>query len=194
MKMHRVSILVACVASLSLAAFAQERGRDAGTRTFRASISGTCSNKDDFSFTGTPAALAPGGALRIYCQVTGNSSFGRYDANILAEEQLAGQCTAHGASGFLANVKGYIAILTFENGDQLFLQGSTGSECLTPLGVPAPGQGTLSVIGGTGRFQGATGSVNHNLTPIALAFSVIPGSDGFISAFSGTYDGSVNLN
>ena len=193
MKMYRVSILVACLALLSAAAFAEEKDRDSDTKTFRASIAGTCSNKDDFSFTGTPAALAPGGALRIYCQVTGNSSFGQYHANILAEEQLVGQCTANGASGFLADVKGYIAILTFENGEQLFLQGNAGSECLTPPGVPAPGQGTLSVAGGTGRFQGATGSINHHLTPVALAFSVIPGSDGFISAFSGTYDGSINL-
>jgi hypothetical protein len=183
MTMQKLALAVACAASLTSAAFAEP---------FNAGIGGVCSNKDDLSFTGTPAAVAPGGALRIYCQVSGQSSFGSYHANILAELQVTGACTANGAPGFQTKAVGYIAILTYKNGEQLFLQGTTGEECLTPPGVPAPGKATLSVIGGTGRFRDATGTLSHDFNPIALAFSAIPGG-GFISAFSGTYEGTVVL-
>src|SRR5205807_3760921 len=138
--------------------------------------------------------LAPGGALRIYCVVAGNSTQGHYAAQILAEEQLtANPCTQPGGVGGLeAVVKGYVFVLSFAaTEDQLFLKlGSGGAECLTPPGVAAPGQATLNVIGGTGRYEGATGTIVNIINPIALAFSAL-GGDGFISAFCGTLDGFI---
>jgi len=49
--------------------------------------------------------------------------------------------------------------LTAANGDQLFLKGDDGKEA-----GPASAAGTLRVIGGTGRFEGATGGMKYVLT------------------------------
>lgn len=58
-----------------------------------------------------------------------------------------------------------VSMLTAANGDQLFLT-------MTGRGIDAThGQGTLTVVGGTGRFQGATGSFEQTIT-----FAVAPGS------------------
>src|SRR5262249_11776743 len=46
-----------------------DRSHDSVSEAFHAKIGGTCTNKDDFSFTGIPAGLVPGSALRIYCVV-----------------------------------------------------------------------------------------------------------------------------
>jgi hypothetical protein len=170
-----------------------------GTQPFRATVTGTCTNKDDFSFTGIPAGLAPGQSLRIHCVVSGRSTHGLFSAQILAELQVTtnGCMTPAGAPGGEAVVKGYVAVLSFAaTEDQLFLRLSPtappGTECLTGPGTPAPGRGTLDVIGGAGRYHGATGSLSHFLNPIALAFSAL-GGDGFLSAFSGSFDGSITL-
>ena len=128
MKMHQLPTVVACAASLCAAVFAQERAAVAphvpGTQPFHASIAGTCTNKDDFSFTGTPAAVAPGGALRIYCVVAGDSTHGRYNAQILTEELVTGNpCTSAGVGGLQAVVKAYVFVLSFTSSvDQLFLR------------------------------------------------------------------------
>jgi hypothetical protein len=49
--------------------------------------------------------------------------------------------------------------LTAANGDQLFLKGDDGRGT-----GPTSAAGTLRVIGGTGRFEGATGSLQFVLT------------------------------
>ena len=200
MKLHRLPIVLVCAASLWVAASAQERPgvipHVSGTQPFHASIAGSCTNKDDFSFTGTPATVAPGGALRIHCVVAGKSTFGQYTAQILAEELVTGNLclTTAGVGGLEAAVKELIVVMSFSaTDDQLFLKlGGAGPECLTPLGTVAVGQATLIVAGGTGRYAGATGSVTNILAPIALAFSAL-GGDGFLSAFSGTLDGFITL-
>jgi hypothetical protein len=195
MKLNRLAIVVGFAASLSGAAFAEEAQKTSlvpGVQPFHANIAGTCTNKDDFSFTATPVGLAPGGALRIHCVVAGNSTQGRYTAQILSELLVtATPCTAPGGvAGLLADAKGFVAVLSFVGtDDQLFLKlGSGGSECLTPPGVVAPGQATLLVTGGTGRYQRATGTLENVFSPIALAFSALEG-DGFLSAYSGALDG-----
>lgn len=54
--------------------------------------------------------------------------------------------------------------LTAANGDQLFLKGDDGHGT-----GPASAAGTLRVTGGTGRFEGATGSLQF-----ALTFAITP--------------------
>ncbi|MBI4907434.1 MAG: hypothetical protein HY820_27660 [Acidobacteria bacterium] len=201
MYLHRLYAIIVCANSLCAAELAQEPRAAlppvSGVQPFRATISGTCTNKDDFSFTGTPAGLAPGQSLRIYCVVAGRSTGGFYTAQILAEEQVSSNpCASPGGPGLEAVVKGYLIVLSFAaSEDQLFLKLSsseTNSQCLTAPGTVAPGKGALDVLGGTGRYQGATGTLSHVITPIALTFSAL-GGDGFLSAFSGTLDGTITL-
>jgi hypothetical protein len=107
-----------------------------------------------------------------------------------------GRATANdvrrGAGGE-AVIKEYVAVLSFAaREDQLFLR-------LSPTAAPGTGvpdgarnavarPGTIDVIGGIGRYRGATGRLSHFLNPIALAFSAL-GGDSFLSAFSGSFDG-----
>lgn len=198
-KLFSVLLGAACFCA---AGFAQVAPRDiqpvSGTQPFSATLSGTCTNKDDFSFTGVPAGLIPGQALRIYCVTAGRSTQGHYTAQILAEEQLTGNpCQSPaGAPGGEAAVRAYLIVLSFAATDeQLFLRlNGSGkyTECLTGPGTTAPGRATLDVIGGTGRYEGAAGTLTNVINPIALAFSAL-GGDGFLSAFSGTLDGFLTL-
>jgi hypothetical protein len=201
MYLHRLHAIALCAISLTAAEPARPSRTAiapvAGTQPFRAAMTGTCTNKDDFSFTGAPAGLAPGQSLRVHCVVAGRSTAGFYTAQILAEEQLsANMCSGPSGPGLEAVVKGYIVVLSFaENEDQLFLKmssGGTGTQCLTAPGTVAPGRGTLEVLGGIGSFQGATGTLDHTIAPIALTFSAL-GGDGFLSALSGTLDGTITL-
>lgn len=183
--------ILVVAASLAQAASAdRDRDRDG----FRAKVAGTCTNKDDFSFTGAATGFYPGGAFRIHCVLTGDSSLGRLDAQILAELRITGDgCSVPGASGLLATVTGYVLVFSLaDTQEQLFLTLKDGSECLTPPGTAGPGTVQLTVTGGTGRFGRAGGTVVNKLAPIALAFSAL-GGDGFVSAFSGTFEGDVVL-
>src|SRR5215813_1941570 len=136
MYLHRLYFFALCASSLCTSALAQQQaaaasGREglaailpvSGEQPFRATVTGTCTNKDDFSFTGLPAGLTPGSSLRIHCVVAGRSTAGFYTAQILAEEQVTpNACTGPGGPGLEAVVKAYIIVLSFADGeDQLFL-------------------------------------------------------------------------
>src|SRR5258708_13670052 len=105
MKLHRLLIVVVCAASLCVAASAQERPavipHVAGIQPFQAGIAGTCTNKDDFSFTGTPAGLAPGLSLRVYCVVAGAPA-GYYSVSA-AVHAGTGACLGAGGEFAIAN-------------------------------------------------------------------------------------------
>lgn len=182
-----------------MAAFGQElspKPRDAhGTQPFHASIAGTCMNKDDFSFTAAPVFNGTTGAFRLQCDLAGDSTHGHVSSRALAEEAFTvTACTQPGgASGVQFPIKGFAMVVTFNAGmDQLILTTSTGGECgsfTTGIGI---GQATFRVLGGTGRFAGATGSVTIGWTDIAAALSAL-GGDGIFAAYSATLDGFITL-
>jgi hypothetical protein len=210
MNIHRLTLLSLCAGALFTAAAQQTMttqehdrpaaiGPAAGAQPFRATVTGACTNKDDFSFTGIPAGLAPGQSLRIFCVVTGRGTHGQFLAHILAEEQVTptGCMTPAGAPGLLAAVKGFVMVISFSaTDDQIYLSlsptAAPGTECLTGPGTTAPGRGTLNVVGGTGRYRGATGSLSVFLDPTLLAVSAL-GGDGFLSAFPASLDGQITL-
>jgi len=202
MKTHRVlTHLLACAfcaTSLCRLAFAQElppAPHISGTQPFHASIAGTCTNKDDFSFTGAPIFNGTSGAYRIACNLLGDSTHGQLTFHALAEEQFATVPCAlpGGGAGIQFPLKGFTVALTFHaQQDQLFLILSSGSECgalSPPIGF---GKATFSVAGGTGRFQGASGTMSIAWQDVIVAGSAL-GGDGFFSGFGGTLDGFVNL-
>ena len=171
------------------AAFADQQGNQGGNsqggNTFHASFAGTCHNKDDFSFTGTPIFNGTSGAIRIYCEISGNGTSGQFQGTNTGEDyQVAGGTACN-------TIPVSLVILTFDAQDQLFLRNSTaGTDCLNFMtGVGNP-QVTFTVVGGTGRYQGATGTVAENAKVIFLAISAL-GGDGFITAISGSLDGTV---
>ena len=75
-------------------------------------------------------------------------------------------CTAPGgAAGALYDFADSLEIITFKKtGDVLLQNLVSGTECDSNSGPPSPFEGTLTVtnVGGTGKFAGATGTVTLN--------------------------------
>ena len=160
---------------------------EAKDKPFHASFAGTITNKDDFSFTGTPGS---------YTNVAGKSTLGPYTAQLVYEASPDGNtCTLPGgSSGVEFALAGEIVVLSFtEKGKQIFLNLSPSGQlvCFDPIPSLIIGQATFDVIGGTGRFAGATGTIVKTFKTIGLA-AAAPGRGIFLS-FTGTFDGTIEF-
>ena len=186
--MYRVALFVGLVLAVAVASVAAE--------PFHANIAGACTNKDDFSFTGAPLFNGETGAVRISCALTGTSTHGCFTATLLSEAQVTTTpCTQpDGGSGIETPPQGELVVLTFNTrNDQLFLRLTSGTQCqslATGLGVAHT---TTEVIGGTGRFAGATGTLDGDNTTLVLGVSAL-GPSGFFTNYTGTLQGSISLN
>jgi len=162
---------------------------EAKDKSFHASFAGIGTNKDDFSFTGTPGFYAP---------VAGKSTLGQYTALLAGEAQLdRNTCTPPGGgSGVELAFVGEVFVLSFtERGDQFFLNLSPGGQlaCFDPATRVASGQFTFDVSGGTGRFAGATGTIVQTWKFIGVASLSSPPVRGFFGGLTGTFDGTIEL-
>ena len=193
-----------CAASLCGAAFAQElppaTPHISGTQPFHAAYAGTCTNKDDFSLTGAPLFNGTNynsGALRVFCNFAGNGTHGEFTGQLVADDQpTTSTCTLPGGgTGGKAVVPAWLFVLSFnERQDQLFLSSNSGTDCANfavspPMTYP---QATFTVMGGTGRFEGASGTISFVDKSIILAFSRLA-TVGVFAANSGTLDGFITL-
>jgi hypothetical protein len=88
-------------------------------------------------------------------------------------------------------------VLSFtDREEQLFLRLSpnvTSHACFDPTGGAFTGQTTFDVTGGTGRFDGASGSIVKTFKAIPLALPPSPPGKGSFYSFTGTFDGTINL-
>lgn len=165
---------------------------EAQEKQFVARFAGTCINKDDFSFAGG------GSSLTNYCTIAGQGTLGQYTAQLVGEGQLDGQTCAlpDGGSGVEVVIEGEVIVLSFAaTGEQLFLQSSssvTNHICLDPVTGVLSGQETFDVIGGTGHFKGAKGTIAKTSQTIILAPASPPGK-GFFGSFTGTFDGTIEF-
>ena len=200
MKTHRLPIIV-CAASLCGAALAQETSSEPrevhGIQPFHATMAGTSINKDDFAFTGTPLFNGMSGAIRAHADIVGESTHGGYTAQAQFEAAYASPfpvCVQPGGGGGIQSVyKGFVLVMSFNaTQDQLFLALSSGSDCFNPTAGVSVGQVTFKVIGGTGRFEGATGTLVNPYKGIGLAASAL-GPSGFFNAVTGTFEGFITL-
>ena len=91
---------------------------------------------------------------------------------------------------------GEVVVVSFpERGDQLFLRLSpniTSVGCFNLTTSVFTGQTTLDVTGGTGRFEGATGTIVKTYHLIQLG-PPPPSGKGFFGSFTGTFDGTIEL-
>jgi hypothetical protein len=204
MKLHRLPAVIFCAVSLSGAAFAQTKPHDIhGLQSFQAKFAGVCTNKDDFSLTGAPlfnGTNLNSGAIRIFCNLAGDGTHGHFTAQLLVDlqpQQPPIPCTLPGGgAGGGDKLPAWLFILSFDDTqDQLFLSSSSGTDCSPISSGPPRGsypRATFTVLGGTGRFEGASGTINFADTTINLAFSRLA-TVGVVAANAGTLDGSVNL-
>ncbi len=163
---------------------------EAAEKPFHASFAGTTVNKSDFSFDGDPQGFT------FFNVLSGKSSLGAFDAQLLAEFRGDGFCAlAGGGNGFQIAAAGESLALTIEaTGDQVFLAldpSVTSLACVDFLATGnTTGQTTLTVRGGTGRFAGATGTIVKTWKTIHLAPASNTGGGSF-GSFTGTLDGSI---
>lgn len=188
--MDKRRLIKGIVLGMALVAFAGGVEAEAKDKHLHADFTGITTNKDDFSFTGTPAG---------YGTVAGNSTLGEYRAQLVFEVPPDNQtCTPPGGgSGIETVFVGEVVVLSFtEREEQLFLHLSpsvTSHACFDPTVGVFTGQTTFDVTGGTGRFTGATGTIIKTFKAIGLAFPPSPPGKGGFYSFTGTFDGTINL-
>ncbi len=164
---------------------------EAKEKQFHATFTGTTTNKDDFSFTGTQADY--------FVLIAGKSTLGHYTAQLIAEIPPDGKACPlpNGSSGIEFITVGEVIVLSFPaTGDQLFLRLSanvTSHACFDLATSTTTGQTTFDVSGGTGRFEGATGSLVKTWKNIILAFPANPPGKGAFASFTGAFDGTIEL-
>jgi hypothetical protein len=188
--MNKSRIVKGIILGMVLAVFAGGVEAEAKAKQFHASFVGTYTNKDDFSFTGTPVG---------YGTVAGNSTLGEYTARLVAEIPPDNQtCTPPGGgSGIEFVFVGEVVVLSFtDREEQLFLRLSpnvTSHSCFDLATGAFTGQTTFDVTGGTGRFDGASGTMVKTWKFIGLASPTSPPGKGFFGSFTGTFDGTINI-
>ena len=186
--MHKHRFVIGLVLGVGLAvAVGSVEARE---KPFHASFVGTFTNKDDFSFGGTPGS---------YVTVAGKSTLGPYTAQLVDEVSPDGQTCPlpGGGSGVEFVFAGEVGVLSFaEKGEQVFLTLSpsvTSHGCLDLATGVGTGQTTFDVSGGTGRFAGATGTIVKTWKYIVLAAPASPPGKGGFGSFTGTFDGTIEL-
>ena len=139
------------------------------------------------TFTGGPGFLLT---------VTGQSNQGSFDSQFVVEFTPTGnECELrNGDRGQESEFVGEVIVLTFEKSvDQLFLTLQRGTACQS-LVNPAAFDGVthLAVSGGTGQFEGASGTMTKTWSATVLA--VGPDSTSLLfGSFRGTFDGTIEV-
>jgi hypothetical protein len=140
-----------------------------------------------FTFTGGPGFLLT---------VTGRSNQGAFDSQFVAEFTPTGnECELrNGDRGQESEFVGEVIVLTFEKSvDQLFLTLQRGTSCQSIVNPAAfDGVTYLAVSGGTGQFEGASGTMTKTWSVTVLAVGPDPTSLLF-GSFQGRYDGTIEV-
>ena len=112
----------------------------------------------------------------IDAQIKG--SFGMKSLDVLSEYMPVGLCSTDPDVFQIAFLYSK-PILTFANGDQLWGTMDSGSMCMHSLTAEYAGEGNGVFTGGTGRFEGASGTFvvtfsGKNLTLLTMGFGFAP--------------------
>ena len=105
-------------------------------------------------------------------------SFGMKSLDVLSEYMPVGLCSTDPVVMQLAFLYSK-PILTFANGDQLWGTMDSGSMCMHSLTAEFTGEANGVFTGGTGRFEGASGTFvvtfgGKNLTLLGMGFGFAP--------------------
>jgi hypothetical protein len=77
--------------------------------------------------------------------------------------------------------------------DQIFTQVTASTYCFDPATGEFSGHDTTIITGGTGKFEGATGSLEQSYTGSLVLGDPDPASNQSFGPFSGEYSGTINL-
>jgi hypothetical protein len=139
-----------------------------------------------FSFTGGPGFLLT---------ITGKSNHGAFHGQFVAEfESVGDPCTLRdGDSGNALKLVGKVIVLSFDkSGDQLFLTLRDSTVCQSLNLATLDSMTILDVSGGTGRYEGARGTMTETWRSMVLAAPSPPGS-GLFGTMTGVLEGTIEL-
>ncbi len=113
------------------------------------------------------------------------------DQNVSEYYDSGYSCTASdGTIGEKFDLSEDLAVVTYFNGGQIFNYADSGSECISLTTGVFNGSADFYVIGGSGKFTGASGSGSTYFSGVELAAPDYPGS-GFFGQVQSVYSGSV---
>ncbi len=81
---------------------------------------------------------------------------------------------------------------TFPNGDQYYARALTSTLCSDGVGGPTS-SATISIVGGTGKFAGASGNVENSSASFFQAFDANANPPQGFGSFSGEFEGTLIL-
>jgi len=155
---------------------------EAATIEFKESVSGSfLDTVIDANGDGLPANQVLAG---------GKGTFGPSSINGLAEAEIdpAADC---GPGSLGTRFVAMSLVHRFKNGDLLYSLLSEGGGCLDLATFVASGAITMTVIGGTGRFEGATGEYVFDLALAPLLITWVPSPNIVFGAATGEIEGVV---
>jgi len=92
-----------------------------------------------------------------------------------------------------ALVAGSVVNTFLHTRDQLFIELTSRIFCFDPVTGVASAHGIATITGGTGKFAGATGSVDYRFTGLTLLADFDPASNQLFGPFTGTVEGMLTL-
>jgi hypothetical protein len=188
MKKLFATAVLACTVALLAFALASAAGQE---HQFRATFAGFFTGKPDFNYKGSERELGYFGI------VTGKSTLGHWTGHMIVSAVATGrECLGVGGNkGVEPELLIEVFVVTFEDtGEQLFLRqnlANPGHACRV-AGVGGSGAWRLDVIGGTGRFEGATGLLVKSYTIVSLFAPTSPGR-GRVDQVTGSLEGTIQL-
>ncbi|MGA2409793.1 MAG: hypothetical protein ABSG46_05300 [Candidatus Binataceae bacterium] len=133
-----------------------------------------------------------GGVDAINTNYGADTLGGPFISQVVSEVHFSGDtCIASdGSIGFLNDLYEALVVTTYFAGGQLYTFSDDGTQCDSETTGVDSGSSTFTVIGGNGKFAGASGSGSASFTAVDLAAPYSP-SVGFFGANQDTYSGTV---
>jgi hypothetical protein len=117
----------------------------------------------------------------------GRGPFGNHMARVHVEFAPWDGMSFCDPTSILLHLTVWTGAVTYGNGDQIYLELTDGTSCVNFVDGSSIEEVNLNITGGTGRFDGATGSVAASTRGQQLLGDPEPDARTAISAFSGTY-------
>lgn len=174
------------IALLFAGAVGYAEAADVKTKKLKESFAGT--------FISTRIDFDNDGALAGWSTAVVDGSLGKRTNQGVVERKFVAAPGACAAGQIEFGLVAGQAVGTFlKTRDQLFSQITSSTYCFDPATGEFSGHDTAIITGGTGEFEGATGSFEQNYTGSILLGDFDPASNQVFGPFRGEALGTINL-
>lgn len=148
------------------------------------------------TFLGTRIDLNDDGIAASWATAVANGTLGKHTSQAVVEVVPAGPTSECPGGVFIIDAQNGIGFGintgTFPNGDQVYTRILTRSQCRLD-GGRFTGSDTVSFVGGTGKFAGASGTFEQHFTGFFEAFDPNANPAQAFGSFSGGSEGALIL-